>query len=324
MKRLFWRSLWLLLLLMSVALGAHAQGSEEDTATARDLAIKGQKALDAGNYEKAADLFRRAESLHHAPSILVGLARAYKGMGKYVRARETYNKVIREKLPANATEPFKRAQKDAKSEVGEVEKMIAWVTISVAGPSEPVVKLDGEQVPAAALGVRRAVDPGDHVVTATADGYLAGQDTFSVEPKGSAQVSLTLELDPTASADGEPGGTGPDDADDGELQRILAFVALGVGGAGLIVGGITGGLAMGKHGDLEESCPDSQCPPDQEDTLDSFRTMGTVSTIGFIAGGVFAATGVVLLLTAPSAEEPEAAEVTARFGPGSVSATVRF
>ena len=100
---------------------------------------------------------------------------------------------------------------------------------------------------------------------------------------------------------------------------------MGVGGAALVVGAITGGLAMGDHSDLEDNCPGGQCPPEQQDTLDSFHTMGTVSTVGFIAGGVLAATGVVLLLTAPSAaEEPAATVVEARFGPGSLSATVRF
>lgn len=305
-----------------VAFTAHAEGTAEDTATARQLAEEAQEALDAGKYETAVDRFSRAEQLHHAPTLLLGLARAYKGFGKYVRARETYQKIIVEKLAANAPDPFLQAQADARREIVGLDEHIASVTIVVSGADEPEVTLDGEPVPAAALGVGRAVDAGEHRVTATAPGFLTAEQTFSVEPQGSAEVSLELEPDPDAVQPTGDGGAGATS----QTQSILAYVALGVGGAGLLVGAITGGMAMGKHGDLEEGCPAGQCPPEQQDTLDSYRTLGTVSTVGFIAGGVLAATGVVLLLTAPSAESSGEgdATVTARFGPGAVQATVTF
>lgn len=316
------RSWLLVVLLTAVAFSAHAQPSEENIATARGLGVEGQAALDAGDHAKAADRFRRAESLYHAPTLVLGLARAYVGLGKYVRARESYNKIIREKLPADAPAAFKQAQEDARKEIGSLEGKTSWVTITVAGAEDPEVTIDGEPVPAAALGVRRAVDPGDHEVMARAEGYLPATSDFSVDQGASTEVSLELQIDPNAGS-GSGASPGAGQGDPGGTQRILGFVALGVGGAGLLVGVITGALAMGQHSDLEEACPDSQCLPAEQDNLDSYRTMGTVSTIGFIAGGVLAATGVVLVLTAPSADEP-GPEVSARFGPGSLQATVRF
>ena len=82
---------------------------------------------------------------------------------------------------------------------------------------------------------------------------------------------------------------------------------------------------MGKHSTLNDNCVDGNCPSSQQDTLDSYHTLGMVSTIGFIAGGVLAATGIVLVLVTPSGEaEASTPAVTARAGLGSIQATVRF
>jgi hypothetical protein len=325
------RRCWVgMLLLLVLGLGTHsswAAGTEEDVATARRLAQEGQAALDAKDYQTAVDKFRRAEALYHAPSILVGLGRAYVGLGKFVRARESYNKVLREQLAKDAPEAFVLAVKAAKAEVAPLEDKIAWVTIVVTGTSEPVVKLDGDEVPVAALGVKRAVDPGDHVVNAGAEGFNGDEKRFSVQSGASADVALTLT---PAPAGGAPVASGAapaagELAGAGDTQRLVGFVGIGVGAAGLVVGAITGGLALGKHSALVDACPNDQCPPAEQDNLDSYRTVGLVSTIGFIAGGVLAAAGVVVVLTAPSSAQEEAPPaVSASIGLGYIGATVRF
>jgi hypothetical protein len=60
---------------------------------------------------------------------------------------------------------------------------------------------------------------------------------------------------------------------------------------------------MSKKSSLDddtEHCRDDRCLYAVEDDVSSLRTFRTVSTVGFIAGGVLAATGVVLLWTQPS------------------------
>jgi hypothetical protein len=301
---------------------APAQTADADKTTARSLAKTGFDALDAKEYEKAVDLFTRADKLYYAPTILLGLARAQVALHKYVEGLETYQRIINEKLPDNANKHFKNAVKDARKEVVGLDEKIGWVTINVTGPDKPEVTVDGVAVPAAAVGVKRAVNPGEHVVEAKAQGYLADQQSFTVQAGGHEEIGFELKIDPNAEEPPEP--VGSDDEAPGSTQKILAYVSLGVGGAALLIGAITGGIAMGKHGDLEDNCPNEQCPMAQESTLDAFNTTSTVSTVGFIAGGLLAATGVVLLLTAPSAQEPEAPTVSARFGLASVQATVRF
>jgi hypothetical protein len=310
---------WLLALTVLVAPATAFAQSEADKSTARQLAIDAQAALEAGDAEKAADLFRRADELYHAPTLVLGLARAYAAQGKYVEATEAYNRLIREALAADASDKFKQAQADAQSEIGGVQAKIAWVTITVEGPPQPTLDLDGVAMSAAALGVRRAVNPGEHTLRASGEGFAPGETKFSVGPGESTDVALKLE--PGESGHPLPPGETASGDDPGMPMRIAGFVALGLGGAALILGGVTGGLAMGKHGDLEEACPEGRCPADQQSNLDSFHTLGTVSTVGFVVGGVLAAGGLVLVLVAPSGGQEEAA---LELGPSSASLRVRF
>ena len=138
---------------------------------------------------------------------MLGLARALAAEGKYVEAQESYNRIIREGLPPGSPDVFKRALDDAKKEVDAVAPKVAAVTITVkaaggADIPEPQVVLDEHAINSASLGVRRAIDPGAHVLRATAEGYKPGELKFSDPEGGSVDEPLSLEKD--LSAPGRP------------------------------------------------------------------------------------------------------------------------
>lgn len=289
----------------SVAL---ADPSPQDIAQARDLGQQAQAAFDAGNFAESEKLWNAASSLYPAaPTLTLGLARTQAKLGKLVLAQESYNKIIREQSQTtNAPPAFKDALESAKAEVGAVSAKIASVVIHVDGPPNPVVTIDGQPVASAGLGLKRPVDPGSHVVKAEAPGYKAAETTFQVAESGSAEAKLKLEkaAEPAAAAGPAPAqDTGPKPIEAGtggkSGNKTLAIAALGVGGAGLVFGSVTGVLALGKHGDLSDKCPDGRCPNDVSGDVDSYKTMGMLSTIGFIVGGVGLAAGAVLWFTAP-------------------------
>src|SRR5690606_24093782 len=98
-------------------------------------------------------------------------------------------------------------------------------------------------------------------------------------------------------------------------------VGIGLGGALLAVGGITGALALKGERDLDQRCHGGVCPASEQDALDSARTFASVSTITSIAGAAIGVTGLILLLTDPSRDEgtPTARQpVTPWLGVGSV------
>ena len=313
--------------------------SAADRATARELGTEGKGALDKKDYATAEDRFRRADALFHAPTLLLGYARAEAGLGKVVNASEAYSRIVREGAAAGAPAAFVNAVEAAKNEVGAVQARIASVTITVAGPDNPSVTLDDQPVPVAALGVKRPVDPGDHTVKATADGWDAAQTKFTVTEAGAATASLAMTKSagpsvaaaPQATPSNAAGSTSPATAADtgssgGSTQRTLGLVGMGVGGAGLVLGVVTGVVAIGQHSSLATTCA-TGCPESAQGSIDSYHTMALLSTVGLIAGGVLAAGGAVLFFTAPSgrgAVPTTGLAVTPYIGLGSAGAVGTF
>jgi hypothetical protein len=268
--------------------------------------------------------------------LLLALARSQVKLGKLVQAYENYERIIREKVAPGSPDVFVQAYEAAKQEVEQIRPRLGWVTIVVSGPQDPEVVLDDKTpVPKAALGVKRAVNPGEHTLTASAPGFSVKQTEFHVGEGEAVAVTLTLKPSHTAHESGASAGSSADapltaaEADrkaSGSSAKTIGYIALGIGAAGIITGAVTGIMALSKHNDLSDACPGDRCLPNEEETLDSYRLMGHISTIGFIVGGVGAAAGVTLLLTAPKKREPAAngTNVSLLAGIGSVHVRATF
>jgi hypothetical protein len=309
--------------------------SDSDKTTARELGQAAEAKLAAQDYKGAENDFRRANALYHAPTLLLGMARAQARLGKVVEAWENYHTIILE----NVTSPpaFASALADAQTEIATVESRRAKVTIVVNGADSPIVTIDGAPLKVEALGVSRFIDPGSHVFKASAPGRKPATSSLTMAEGTSQNVSLLLEVDPDAVAAGPvvpgvaPGAAArPTDAastSSGSWNRTAGFVAGGVGVAALIEGVITGIIAVGKHSDLAKACTNG-CPASEDSALSSYHTVGALSTVGFIVGGVGIAGGAILIFTAPKSSQSSTSaaglRVTPFIGPGSAGATGTF
>ncbi len=288
---------------------AAAEPSSADRATARELGKDGEAALKRKDFTTAADRFARAEALFHAPTLVLGLARAQVGLGKLVDAEESYRKIINEPLPANPPPAFVHAQTAAKAELAAVQPRLAWITITVSGVDGATVKIDGQPLASAAFGVKRAVDPGAHEIVAEVSGTVVDRTpvTLGEGQEQSIPLALTapagLPAGPAAPSSGQPPATAPGGtpASGGSMRKTLGFVGIGVGGAALLMGVGTGAGVLAMHGSLKTDCTGGKCPQQDVSKLGTYDALGAASTAGFIAGGVLAAAGVVLVVTAPKA-----------------------
>jgi hypothetical protein len=120
---------------------------------------------------------------------------------------------------------------------------------------------------------------------------------------------------PQVPQDGLPMASGPTLAEtqpappSSSVQRTWGWVALGVGAAGLLTG-VVAGIDVLTNSGLRDNCPGGTCDPSKvgSDSISSYNSMRTLSTVGFIVGGIGTAAGVTLLLWAPKQEQgPRAA-----------------
>src|SRR5262249_23080802 len=140
-----------------------------------------------------------------------------------------------------------------------------------------------------------------HLIEASAPGKLPWSQTVTLAPDG---ATATVSIPPLADAPQPP----PDQrtplasGDVGTTQRTIGIITAAVGGAGLLVGTITGVLAINKEKDSRDACSTQICgDPAGIQANDDARSLARVSTIAFVAGGAAVVAGGVLWLTAPRA-----------------------
>ena len=322
--------------MVAVALGfgsasAQAQTGEDATrAAARKLGYDGVEAFQAGQFAIASQKLEKAFAVLRVPSLGVWSARALAKQDKLVEAADRYVEVVRLPLGAGDLAVQKQAQVDAQSELEETQRLTPTLVIRVEGAEEGSVhiKVDGAPLASQLVGEASPLNPGLHQVVGdwaekhvTVAVTLARREQKQVTLKFGGQSGPTATAAPAAarvepSSGALPGAASEEPARDttaqpAQARRTLTWIALGAGGAGLALGAVSGALAISKRSTLDQNpgCADDHvCPRELSGNVNDLNTMRTVSTVGFIAGGVLASAGVVLMLTAPKrTEAPSAA-----------------
>jgi hypothetical protein len=176
------------------------------------------------------------------------------------------------------------------------------LAVAVAVDGRPVAdKLDGSPL---------RVDPGPHVFRFEAAGQPPVTRTFVLKEgeKGRIERVVLGPTQPGESASGRARTADGSASDANEGHGLgggkiagIVLTALGVGG--LAVGTAYGLLASSAWDKSKNECPTSCAEPNHGRAVNDRAiavTDGTVSTIGFVAGGVFFAGGVALIVASPS------------------------
>jgi hypothetical protein len=221
----------------------------------------------------------------------------------------------------------------------EVEAAIPSVVIRAKGPdgqdtSAVRVSVDGKLVTESLGGTPIELDPGERVLSLEHLGSPTKEERIvATMGERNRVIEVRFELAPTppptatgaAPAPASPTKPAADAADDDAADSggpsPIFWVALGLGGAGLVVGAITGGVALSQGADLQDRCPGGVCSEGERQDYDAAGAVADVSTIAFIAGGVLTAVGVVgLLATMGGGDDSPAtsAHIEPILGPGAL------
>lgn len=310
---------------LSTTSSASAQ-SASDLASARALYKEARELRDKGDAKSALEKFKAANALAGTPITALELGRTYAALGQPVEAQETWLSVARMKVDPKESDNAKSARAEAASLAQQIAPKIPSLVVKVEGvPSgaTPTVTVDGASVPVEALGLPRKVDPGEHVVVGRVADGPEEKRAVTLKESESQTVTLTFAGGPAVVAPPvvakpveEPKKQPPPPPATPQTEvrkktNPIVYVGFGVGAAGLVVGTVGGLVTFSQKGDLDPLCTGLVCDPSARKIVSNARTWATVSTIGFVVGGVGIAAGVVGLLM-PSKEIVEVGPVKAR------------
>lgn len=329
LRRLFTLTLVASTLVVTAATTASADPSLSDRETARSLMDDGDAKRDKGDIKAALKSYEAADAIMHVPTTGLEVARAQEKLGLLLEARETLGRVNR--LPPKPGEPapFTAARKTAETLTAEIGARLPSVTVLVtnADPAQAtVVVFDGEIVPPAAASAPRKVNPGRHTVAARS-GSLERKQDIDVAERDSKTVTIDLRVIALVPPAGGGAGGGGDEpvasTSSSSLPKILIYGGFGLGIVGVGVGSVTGLMSISQVSDIKKDCTNNVCSQTRAGDIDSAKSLGTISTIAFIAGGIGVGAGVVGLVLQSKQSSTEASPPPPAGASAKTSLTIR-
>jgi hypothetical protein len=282
------------LLLLGCARTARAD-DEAARAQSRTLFTSGATALDDGRPGDALAYFQRAYALYPHYATLYNIGLCQRALGRTVESVTALMKFL--DVGADAVSPEQRTTATRLIKEGQAKIVLATIKMT---PASAKVTIDGKPLD----GREVLLDPGSHVLDATAAGRQPVHHTFTAEPGARPVINLTMPKDdePVATApvvdeppvvDGHPPPPPPPAPGEPPSRFTTTFwIASGAAAAALVTAGITGGIALADssaYNDPKTSDADAANRKSRGETL---RVVADVS-LGLAAVGAIVAIVVV-------------------------------
>jgi hypothetical protein len=275
-----------------------------DSVAAADQLFEQARALfDQGNFAEACPRFGASYKLDPALGTLLNMATCYEMLGHVASAWGYYREVV-----VRAQKTGDQARIDiANTRIVALEPRLPKLTIRPPKQMRGglIVTRDDAPIDVAVLGAAMYVDPGTHVVTASAPGTKQFTQQITIAENEQKSVEIVLEAAPN-----QPAPTGGvttivrEDIDPGKARRLFGLTIGGAGAVALITGVGFGFAARESWNSAFDDglCdrPTLECTPEGQDLTRTARTRALVANIVGGAGIAMIATGTILYLTAPS------------------------
>lgn len=186
---------------LSLALVFAAAGSafaDDSHPFEQGLALQKQQQFGA-----ALASFRRAYAMQPSPTSALHVAQCEVGLGHFVNAEADLRALSNAKIPDGSPPEYFAARDQAKAELASASSHVAHVRVAVTPPDVTGVQvtIDGVAVDASRDAV--PVDPGHHVVVASAPGRAPQQLALDVEDGAKVQAAIVLPALASAPQEGD-------------------------------------------------------------------------------------------------------------------------
>jgi hypothetical protein len=309
--------------------GAPAETAE--VAQARAAFAEGIDLARQGRWTEALSALKRSDELRPHAITTYNIGYCERSLGRYTRARKMLAKALIDHKARGERELSADLITALQRYLEESERQIAKVTVSVS-PETATVKVDGRPLEIVAtdgprpvvLAGTRDVGPAEIVPAKTFDVHIdPGTHEFVVSTKDQGDVATTQTFLPGAAVAIQLNGPEtrrPKDTSTnlveetgspGHPNRTPAWIALGVGGVGAVVGTVSGAMAFAKKTSVEDACGLDPNSMNCNNKKQSGFLAADISTVAFIVAGVGAGVGVVLLLLTPGKKATSGATTAA-------------
>jgi hypothetical protein len=309
-----------------------AAATPEQKQAASDAYKTAAAAMKAGQHEEALTGFRASYDIVASPNSLFMVVRVFQAMGRHIDAYNEALLVIAAADEAAKVEAkYEKTSAAARLKLTELKESIGVVTVNVTAPPGAVLTVNGQPIEPARWGSEIPVAPGP--LTVVLRPAAGGEETKDLSVVAGGVLTVDIAPPVAAGPTTDP-GTDPmpppvdDSGDGGEDLRLYAYIAGGVGAAGMVIFGVFGGLTLSEYSSLEDQCPDGSCTEEQSGDGDSGRTYQTVANVGVIIGAVGLAAGTGLFVASLMQEDDGGEEMATAprisVGPGSVVVSGTF
>ncbi|MBX3224921.1 MAG: hypothetical protein KF795_30675 [Labilithrix sp.] len=294
----------------SVTLGLTAllmapSASASPESDAKDLFARGRDLRSANDCGSAAPLFRKAWQVYpQGLGSLRNLAECEEQLGHFASSRRAWLDLKRALITAPNDAKYDGWDKDAEEAAARLKPKVAAfvVDVYVKSPDGEALAnentgveifVNGESVGTTLVGTPLERDPGSYRIRAQMPDAQPVEQTVNVSAGDNPHVTMRLTVTPKPKTEvvKEDHGT----------RRTIGWIVAGVGAASLVGSGVTFLLRQGALSDLDDGCPERRnCPDGLRSTVDTGKTMSTLTSILLPVGVVGVGAGLALVFTSGS------------------------
>lgn len=287
---------------------AYAEPSATDRAVAQTLFDQGRALMDEGRFAEACSAFARSQKLDPGAGTRLNLALCHEAEGRTATAWMELNEALSQAKRDHREDREQLAQQH----IAALTPNVPHALLKVNDKSEELeIRLDDVLLDRAVWDGPIPIDPGDHVVVASAPGKRA----FSARPRFALGETLTVVVPPletgeagTSSPNGVNGANGASLDHPEQGHRTLGWVIASGGVASIAVGAYFGVRALDAKSESDRLCPKTPCADREGTELSKDAvTLGWGANIGIGLGLVALGIGTYLVLTAKPATRAAAA-----------------
>jgi hypothetical protein len=288
------RSIKALVALVVLLCASPAIAQAPGSADAEALFNQAKVQMAAGNYPSACAEFAESYRLDPAMGTLIGLALCHEALGRTASAWAEFIAVADASARDGRTDRLQLAHERIAALEPNLSRLSIQVSEVVARTPGLAVRRDGLVVGPGAWGTALPVDPGEHLVEASAPHRASWSARILVGP---AAGRATVEVPPLVFDGDSPAHSSGLDA-----RRTVALVTAATGLAVTAVGAAFGARALSEYGQATQDCSVAFCkdPAAAAQSHDSIRD-ANIANVGILVGLVAMGTGAYLWWTAPVA-----------------------